>query len=202
MKKYIFPAIVLLSGALAGFFVYNYKLEKQNVYPNLITGFDQSVKIGGEFSLTDQNGAAFSSEKLKGAPSLLYFGFTHCPDFCPAALQVFTEVSDQFESAPINRVFITLDPERDTAEKLKDYVSLYKAGMIALSGTKQETDKVAKQWRVYYSANKKDPNDQDYLVDHSVYSYLLNKNGELVAIFRSEATAAEITRFIKENHLI
>ncbi len=164
---------------------------------NIITNFQQSkVEIGGDFTLTKQDSTALKFSSLYGKPTLMYFGFTHCPDFCPTSLQIMDVVSN---SVDVNRVFISVDPERDTVDALFDYVSLYKNGLIALTGTLAETDAVAKQWYIYYSFNKKDSTDKNYTVDHTTYLYLTNKHGKLLAMIRPEASPQEIIDFIKKN---
>jgi cytochrome oxidase Cu insertion factor (SCO1/SenC/PrrC family) len=173
-------------------------IQVTNMQPsNIITSFQQNtIKIGGDFSLTHHNGTSFKFSSLNGKPTLMYFGFTHCPDFCPTSLQIMDAVSN---SVDINRVFISVDPERDTVDALSDYASLYKDGLIALTGTLAETDSVAKQWYIHYSFNKKNSTDKNYTVDHTTYLYLTNKQGKLLAMIRPEATPQEIIDFIKKN---
>lgn len=165
---------------------------------NIITSFQNTkIKIGGDFTLTKQDSTALQFSSLYGKPTLMYFGFTHCPDFCPTSLQIMDAVSNDVD---INRVFVSVDPERDTVDVLSDYVSLYKDGLIALTGTLTETDSVAKQWYIHYSFNKKDSVDKNYTVDHTTYLYLIDKQGKLQAMIRPEATPQEIIDFIKKNN--
>ncbi len=176
----------------------NDNMQVTNTQPsNIITSFQQSkIKIGGDFTLTKQDSTVLNFSILYGKPTLMYFGFTHCPDFCPTSLQIMDAVSN---SVDVNRVFISVDPERDTVDALSDYVSLYKDGLIALTGTLAETDKVAKQWYIHYSFNKKDSTDKNYTVDHTTYLYLIDKQGTLQAMIRPEANPQEIIDFIKKN---
>lgn len=163
--------------------------------PNFITNFSNGqVKIGGDFTLTKHDSSKFQFSSLNGKPTLIYFGFTHCPDFCPTSLQVMDAVAEQID---VNRVFVSIDPERDTTEVLENYVELYKKGLIGLTGSLQETDKVAKQWYIYYAFNKAHENDQNYIVDHTTYLYLSDKTGNVFALIRPEATPNEIVKFIQ-----
>lgn len=195
----MFMIAAVISIAILVFLYLNHSGNNQTVSsnPNFITNFNHKVvTFGGNFTLTKHDGTEFTFSSLKGKPTLLYFGFTHCPDFCPASLQVMDAVSNKID---VNRVFVSVDPERDTQKVLKEYVSLYKEGLIGLTGTLEQTDAVAKQWYVYYGFNKKDETDQDYLVDHTTYLYLTDKEGKIVSLIRPEATPDEIVEFINEN---
>jgi protein SCO1/2 len=101
----------------------------------------------------------------------------------------------------INRIFISVDPARDTPQSLSDYVSLYEKGLIGLTGTSKTVDAVAKQWNIFYSFNKANKDDKNYTVDHTIYMYLTDKNGKPMAMIRPEATPEQIIHFIKENNL-
>ena len=212
MKKIIrkFYLIPLVTCAfIIGYFYFSFSKTKDTALQthspyseNIITNFGAGLATGGDFTLTQSDGQKFTFSNMYGKPSLLYFGFTHCPDFCPTSLQVFDKVDNLLGDNKINRIFVSIDPERDTVEKLHDYVSLYKKGLIGLTGTLEETDKVAKLWRVFYSLNKKSKTDTDYIVDHMTYLYLTDKNGKLIAMFRAEATAEEIANFIKTEKLL
>lgn len=168
-----------------------------NDNPNIITSFHyNNVKIGGDFTLNKHDGTDFTFSDIKGKPSLIYFGFTHCPDFCPASLQIMDAVAKNID---VNRIFISVDPARDTIKQLSNYVSLYKEGLIALTGTVSDIDKVTKKWNVYYSINKQSDTDKNYLVDHTTYLYVTDKNGHVIALVRPEATYQEIVAFLQKN---
>lgn len=196
-KKFFYIFFVLISIFIIYAYYYLSKSDIQTSNPNIITNFHKmNLKIGGDFTLTKHDGEQFKFSSLYGKPTLMYFGFTHCPDFCPTSLQIMDSVSNAID---VNRVFISVDPERDTVKALQDYVLLYKKGLIGLTGKLSETDKVAKQWLIYYSFNKQNPDDKNYVVDHTTYLYLVDKHGKLSAMFRPEATPTEITEFIKNN---
>jgi len=206
VKFYIIPLIAILA-VLAylkfGTSQTNNTPDLANADPDrihVITNF--GVPIGGDFTLTDQNGKKQSFYDLNGKPTLLYFGFTHCPDYCPTALQSFDAVAKLVGSDKINRVFVSVDPERDTVDALKNYLSLFTDGLIGLTGTLEETDAVAKKWRIFYSLNKQNEDDTDYMVDHITYFYLTNPDGELTAMIKPDARPADIAAFLTKNGFI
>jgi protein SCO1/2 len=159
-----------------------------------------TAAIGGPFQLTDQNGKPVTDKDLKGHPTLVFFGFTHCPEVCLTTLFDISEVLNKLgpDAAKVNAVFITVDPERDTPAALKDYLSSFNPRLLGIGGDAQELATVAKEYRVYY---KKVPlKDGDYTMDHTAIVYLMDKNGQFVAPFslkrRPEDSAAELRRYL------
>ena len=155
--------------------------------------------IGGPFQLTDQNGKPISDRDLKGHPTLVFFGFTHCPEVCPTTLFDISEILNKLgpDAAKVNAVFITVDPERDTPATLKDYLASFNSRLVGVGGNADELAKVAKEYRVYY---KKIPlKDGDYTMDHTAIVYLMDKNGQFVAPFslkrRPEEAAIDLRRY-------
>jgi protein SCO1 len=155
--------------------------------------------VGGPFKLTDQNGKPITEQDLKGRPFLVFFGFTHCPEICPTALFEISEIFNKLgpDAGKANALFITVDPERDTPEKLKEYLSSFNARLIGAAGSADELAAVAKSYRAYY---KKVPlKDGDYTMDHMATVYLMDKNGAFVAPFnlkrKPEDAAADLRRF-------
>lgn len=130
----------------------------------------------GEYSLTATDGSVFTQESLKGQPSAVFFGFTHCPDVCPTTLGEVAgwqeDLKQQGESLRV--YFVTVDPERDTAQVLKDYVS-WVPGVIGVTGTPEEVEKAVKAFRVY--ARKVPGADGDYSMDHSAMTLLFDARG-------------------------
>ena len=158
-----------------------------------------SAAIGGPFRLTDQNGNTISDQNLRGHPSLVFFGFTHCPEVCPTALADISQIMDTLgpDAGKLNAVFITVDPERDTPAVLKDYLSSFNPRLIGIGGDADALAAVAKAYRVYY---KKVPlKDGDYTMDHTAIVYLMDKNVQFVAPFslkrRPEDAAADLRRY-------
>lgn len=139
--------------------------------------------IGGDFELIDTNRQKFTQENLKGRWSIVYFGFTHCPDICPEELDQLGEWLDLLKAKnypPLQPVFITCDPSRDTPEVIENYLKEFHEGIIGLTGTHEQVKHVCKKYRVYFSTPKDVPKGEDYLVDHSIFFYLMDPQGEFV----------------------
>ena len=155
--------------------------------------------LGGPIDLIDQNETAFSLEKQKASLSLLYFGYSYCPDICPYDLERNAYVKDIMDEhkLDINLVFITLDPSRDTTERLKDFSEYIHTSMIALTGSTDQIDALKKAYGVFGKSNKVNNEDQSYLVDHSTFSYLVNKNGEILSYFNRRESPEKISERIK-----
>lgn len=156
--------------------------------------------VGGPFHLEDQNGAPVSDDALKGRPTLVFFGFTHCPDICPTTL---FEISQLFQALgpDANRtgaLFITVDPERDTPAVLKDYLSNFDPHLRGLTGDQASINTAIKAYRVY--AKKVPLDNGDYTMDHTAVVYLMDKDGHFVAPFNTkrspEAEVAELRRYL------
>lgn len=155
--------------------------------------------VGGPFRLTDQNGKTVTDADFKGHPTLVFFGFTRCPEVCPTTLFDISEVLNRLgpDAGKVNALFITVDPERDPPEKLKDYLSSFNPHLTGLGGDPAALAAVAKAYRVYY---KKVPQDNgDYTMDHTAIVYLMDKQGNFVAPFslrrRPEDSAADLRRY-------
>jgi len=155
--------------------------------------------IGGPFHLVDQNGKTVTNDDFKGHPFLVFFGFTNCPEICPTTLFDISEVLNKLgpDADKVNALFVTVDPERDTPEKLKDYLSSFNPHLIGLGGDPAALAAVAKAYRVYY---KKVPQDGgSYTMDHTAIVYLMDKQGSFVAPFnlkrRPEDAAADLRRY-------
>jgi protein SCO1/2 len=160
-----------------------------------------SAGIGGPFALTDQNGKPITDADLKGKPSLVFFGYTHCPDVCPTTLFDISEVMRALgpDADRAAALFISVDPDRDTPAVLKDYLSSFDPHVRAATGDQANLDKVEKEYRVYA---KKVPTGKngDYSMDHSAIVYLMDKSGRFVAPFRldrkPDESAAELRKYL------
>ena len=154
--------------------------------------------IGGPFRLVDQNGKTVTDGDLKGKWSLVYFGYTHCPDACPTALNDISIALDGLgpKRDAVRPVFITVDPERDTAEVLKAYVTSFDAPIMALTGTPEEIAQAAKEYRVYYA--KHPEAGGDYSMDHSSVIYVMDPEGRFTASFTHEDTPEDIAERLKK----
>jgi protein SCO1 len=154
-----------------------------------VTGGIQAAAIGGPFRLIDQAGQPFSDQDLKGKSFLVFFGFTHCPDVCPTTLFEISEIMRMLgsEADRTAALFITVDPERDTPEAMKEYLSSFDPHVRGLTGDEAALAAVAKAYRVYY---KKVPLEGgDYTMDHTAIVYLMDKEGRFVSPFNMKRTA-------------
>lgn len=138
------------------------------------------LRVGGPFSLMDVDGRTVTDRDLLGKPTLIYFGFTYCPEICPTTL---TDIGHWLEmlgpeAARLNVVFITVDPQRDTAPQLKRYLSNFDPRIRGLTGSPEAIAATAKAYRIYYS--KVPLEGGEYTVDHSTAVYLFDRRGEFV----------------------
>jgi protein SCO1/2 len=160
----------------------------------------QPAAIGGPFQLTDQNGKTVTDKNLKGKPTLIFFGYTHCPDVCPTSLFETSEVLRAMgkDADKVNAIFISVDPERDTPAAMKDYLSSFDPHLEGLSGDPAETAKVITSYRVY--AKKVPTKDGDYTMDHTALIYLMDRDGRFVSPFNLKRTpeeaAGELKRYL------
>jgi protein SCO1/2 len=127
--------------------------------------------------LADQDGKPFDLTSLRGTPAFVYFGYTHCPDVCPTTLADL-RAAIQSSGLPAKVVFVTIDPARDTAAAMKQYVDAYKAGFIGLTGTADQIATAAKAWGVGYQAQPADSNG-NYAMVHTSETYLVDASGTL-----------------------
>jgi protein SCO1 len=158
-----------------------------------------TAAIGGPFQLVDQDGRTVSDRDFKGRPFLVFFGFTNCPDVCPTTLFEISEVLRALgpDADKVNALFVSVDPERDTPDKVKDYLSSFDPHLRGLTGTPAAIDAMAKAYRVYV---KKVPQENGYTVDHTAIVYLMDKDGRFVAPFslkrRTEEAAADLRKYL------
>jgi protein SCO1/2 len=137
--------------------------------------------IGGPFQLVDQTGATVDQSILEGRWTAVFFGFTHCPDFCPSTLQALEAAKAQMgdRADDLQIVFVSIDPERDTPEAMADYLQTasFPEGVIGLTGTPEQVRQAAEAYRVFYQ--RRDLEGGGYTMDHSLSIYLMNPEGEL-----------------------
>lgn len=159
--------------------------------------YKDDVQIGGDFKLIDQDGKVFNSDKLRGKLTLIYFGFTSCPDICPTTLQKILEVFNTLQKYQINIqfVFITIDPERDNPTVLKEYLGHFSPKFIGLTGTEKQIKTVADEFKVYYAKVKGE--GDDYMLDHSSFLYLMDQEGKYLKHFYLNSPSAEIIEYVR-----
>ncbi len=190
----LFAGIAVLLGILA----YDFRA----FFPNGLEGEQVApVAIGGEFTLTDQNGVERRPEDFRGKLMLVYFGYTFCPDACPTALQDMSRAIDIMgnKGDAVQPIFITIDPARDTVEQMKLYASNFHPRLVALTGTPEQIAAAAKAYRVYYEKGKSTGGD-DYLMDHTSFIYLMGPDGKYLSHFPPGTTAEQMAAAM-EKHL-
>lgn len=167
-------------------------IEKANINPS---------EFGGDFTLIDQNGNKFDTINIRDKYQLIYFGFTSCPDICPASVIEMSKAIDQLNSQhKINNIvpiFITIDPKRDNVTQLKAYFENIDPNIIALTGSENEINQVAKKYRVYYSiAEGADKEKNNYMINHSSFFYLVGQDGKFIKHYVPGAKGEEIAHDI------
>jgi protein SCO1 len=158
------------------------------------------ASIGGPFQLTDQTGQTVTEKNLVGRPTLIFFGYTHCPDVCPTSLFEMSEVLRAMgkDADRVNAYFVSVDPERDTQAVMKEYLSSFDPHLKGLTGDTAAVAKIVSEYRVY--AKKSPLKDGDYTMDHTALIYLLDRDGHFVSPFNlkrtPEAAAADLKGYL------
>lgn len=154
--------------------------------------------VGGPFELVNQDGQPVDQSILEGRWSVVFFGFTYCPDICPSTLQAVAAAQEQLgpRAADLQTVFISVDPERDTPEQLKTYLSLeaFPDGVVGLTGSPEQIEQVAKSYYVYYRKSGEGP---DYTIDHSTAAYLMDPQGRFNRVLAYGLSPDEMARLIR-----
>lgn len=146
----------------------------------------EGVTIGGPFALTDQNGVTRTDQDYRGKYTLVFFGFTYCPDVCPTTLGVLQAALDKLgtRSEKIVPIFITVDPERDTPEVMREYLKSFGERFVGLTGSVAGVTAAAKAYHVYFK--KRPQPDGPYTMDHSSVIYLMGPDGRYVTHYTTE----------------
>jgi protein SCO1 len=189
----LFLGLAVLLGVLA----YDFRA----FFPSGLNGEQVApVSIGGDFTLTDQNGATRHAQDFRGKLMLIYFGYTFCPDACPTALQDMSHAIDLLgdKGKDVQPIFITIDPARDTVEQMKLYASNFHPSLVALTGTPEQIAEAAKAYRVYYEKGKS-AGGNDYLMDHTVFIYLMGRDGKYLSHFPPGTTAEQMAAAIGKH---
>ncbi len=168
--------------------------------PNMINV--QDADIGGPFELTTTTGRRITSAQLIDGPTLIYFGYTYCPDVCPIDVQKMAQATDILagEGVALKPVFITVDPERDTPEALGEWTAAVHPDMVGLTGSAEDIRAAADAYKVYYQKVEPEGSGAGYLMNHTSYFYLMTPDHGLAAMFRHdikpEGLAADIKRVL------
>lgn len=151
--------------------------------------------VGGPFTLVDEDGKTVTDTQVIDQPTLVYFGYTFCPDVCPLDNARNAEAVTLLEDRghKVKPVFITIDPERDTPEVLKEYTEHLHPQMLGLTGSPEQVKAAADAYRIYFKIQQpKDSQDDFYLVDHSTFTYLMTPDEGFLQFFRRDATAQDM----------
>ena len=152
-----------------------------------------SSLVGGPFSLQTGDGKTLTDADMKGRPFLVYFGYTHCPDICPATLAQISDALRKMPDKPLRTLFVTVDPERDTPAMMADYVSSFDPRIIGLSGSPEQIAGIEKAYRVYAHKGPAQANG-DYSMDHSSVVYLMDANGAFVEALDMQRPPEEVAK--------
>ena len=192
MSKFYVSVASIALAALLGWQVYHVlQAQSADAFAACRTGAIAGGEIGGPFDLIDAKGAPVTDATLLAKPALIYFGFASCPDVCPLDNARNTEAAALLAKKGLNvtPVFITVDPTRDTPAVLADYASNFE-GLIALSGTEDQTATAAKAYKVYYQIPEK--REPGYMVDHTTMTYLMLPKVGFVDFFQRDASPQDI----------
>ncbi|KTW28660.1 uncharacterized protein T551_02510 [Pneumocystis jirovecii RU7] len=186
--------------------VWYFKNEKEKMLQRRHANQNKSIgkaKIGGPFELIDHEGRNVTNSDFLGKYILIYFGFTRCPDICPDELDKMAEIINRVNNKRkvLTPIFITCDPNRDTPSQIKEYLREFHPQIIGLTGTYESIKAVCKAYRVYFSTPPNVKPGDDYLVDHSIFFYLMDPNGQFQEIFGRHYTAEQIaTKILQHVH--
>jgi cytochrome oxidase Cu insertion factor (SCO1/SenC/PrrC family) len=155
--------------------------------------------IGGPFTLTDPAGKRRSDSEFRGRLMIVYFGYTFCPDVCPADLMAITQALDALGPAAegVQPVFITVDPERDT-KVLGEYIAAFHRSFVGLTGSPDEIRKVANSYKAFY-AKVPDRRSGDYSIDHTGVIYLMGRNGEYLGFMPPQTDPKRLTEILRKD---
>lgn len=198
-KLYAGAALIAMAALLGGTYYVIQSNQSADVFAECRGGAVGGGAIGGPMSLVNGDGQTVTDAEIFTKPTLLYFGYTFCPDVCPTSLLLMETAMEQLGPETfkkVNLVFITVDPERDTPKLLKGYVTNFGPTFIGLTGTREQVAAAARSYRVYF---QKVPgkDGSPYLMDHSSIVYLLDRNGRFVTHFTHEAKAEAIAAAVK-----
>jgi protein SCO1/2 len=158
------------------------------------------VTIGGPFILTATDGTLVTDKTYRGKWLLVYFGYTSCPNTCPTTL---LEISTALamlgaDSGKLQPLFITVDPQRDTAELLGEYLQSFDPRIVGLTGTAEQIAAAAKEYGVYYAPQRTGPGAEDYVIDHSSYLYLMGPSGNFVRGFEADTSGEYVAGSVRQ----
>jgi len=186
-------ALIVLAGLMVGAAaaLAIFPAARERLLPTGATSVGRAL-VGGPFALTDQDGKRVTDKDFRGRYTLVFFGFTMCPDVCPSALQVMAAALEKLgaKGQQLTPVFMTIDPERDTPGQLAGYVKSFHPRLVGLTGTPAEIEAVTKAYRVYVKKVPDPKSSAGYTFDHSAIIYLMGPDGAYLAHF-THATSVD-----------
>ena len=192
-KVYALLVLVVIAISLITITIYVLIFKNEVNYYAECRGGQVAGNIGGSFSLINQDGFEVTDVDVIKEPSLIYFGYTFCPDICP--LDTYRNVEAvrilERKGYSITPIFITFDPQRDTTEVLKEFSNFMHPKMIGLTGSDEQIRKITNKYRVYYK-KQNDEDQQNYLVDHTAFTYLVLPEKGFMDFFRRNLTAEQL----------
>jgi protein SCO1/2 len=196
---------VLLALGACGLVLAYFEYEKAKRKPIIEITTVGTPSIGGPFTLVDHDGRVVTNHTFSGRYMLIYFGFTFCPDICPAELAKVTkavhilETEEGITPGLVVPVFISVDPYRDSIAKIRAYLKDFHPSFVGLTGTPQQVEHMAHLFRVYSSTSQHSEEDDDYLVDHSIFLYLVDKEGKFLSHHGSDHDAHSLAKRIAND---
>lgn len=193
----LISALVLILLILAGAATYIYLQKPQPLAP-----ISAAALIGGDFSLIDHDGKPVTQDDYKGIKKLVFFGFTNCPAVCPTELYNISATLDELGVEKANKLqvlFISIDPEQDTPERMKEYVTAFHDDFIGLTGSVEQVAKAAKAFRIYYAKIPEEDSEIGYTMDHSAYTYLMDENNIYITHLPPNSQIEDMVNIISEH---
>lgn len=191
-KTYAIAAGVAVLALLGGTFAMTQMSGPEDIFADCRASQAAGGAIGGPFELVDENGQTVTDADVITGPTLIYFGYTFCPDVCPLdnmrnaqAVRILDE-----QGVDVKPVFISIDPERDTVDIMREFTDNFHERMLGLTGTPEQVRAASQAYRTYY--NKQDADDEFYLVDHTTMSYLVFPEHGFLEFYRREVTPEEM----------
>ncbi len=196
----IIGAALIIAGICIGVYAYKSSIAGRSGSYHSDFDFSNNPRMGGDFTLSDHNGKSVNLHDFKGKVTLIFFGYTYCPEICPTGLSDINRALGFLgeEAKDVQTLFISVDPQRDTPEIVGRYVSEFNPTFIGLTGTDEQIRDVARKYAVAYSIGKPD-GDGDYDVTHSVHTSLIGRDGNLKSFTKYKTPASELAELIKEN---
>lgn len=213
----LFPVVALSLLVASGFASYKTLFEANAAAPKVEVrdgGMREdpdakALTVGGPFTLVNQDGQAVTEKILQGKYSIIFFGFTYCPDICPTELQTALDAMTLLpkeQAAKVQPIFISIDPKRDTPPVLKEYLQQFGDNILGLTGSDEQVAAAARAYKVFYSRaadheHSAEGEDTEYMMDHSSFLYLMGPDGSFIKVFPSgtevDTLASELKARVK-----